>query len=635
MNTINIPFQQGQTLADALKAKGYPNIPTDFILDKSLTGIGATYMEIELAERNSIIIEPNVPVIKGKVKQHPECLGVYKGITDKKIEKHFQSKNFKYKKFLSTPESFFRIQEVAHKLDINLFDTYFCLFDECEKIAQDYDYRETIAYPIRHFYNFKNKAFVSATPYGMANKLLEKEGFSVLKVIPDNFDHRVDIELITTNVFNRTVTNKVRTLSESNSESIFIFYNSIRGIKTLIDTLKLNRADCTIFCSDSRVNELKSVEYKVQTEISDQTINKFNLITSRYYSAVDFNLSVCPDIILITNQAIALHSRIDPLSESIQIQGRFRKTQPNGKRFNSLCHITDLMTHDTLTSKEIDVKMKEWLKSVELLKERFLQANSKIKKDALLQEYKSNPLYQYLDTPDFSVDFRINIFSLLNYYYQQRINKCYSTADGLIEYYERANYFNINHIDAYDRSFSFCELDTPTIRIRKSIPQKDQIQSVLKMLRSGISSYDILNQHKENPDQFVNLQNTIQLVELEGLEKVRPIKTFAAIEKALALALKFKANNERRFHEDIIKAISVEFGVQPDLSIPKKEIQSRLQLIYDKFQIKDKADKLFKVSQSTIEDYYFKKKNNDERAYTLNALKPKFLALLNKSESVQ
>lgn len=628
METITIPIQKDQKLIQALEAMQYDNIPTNVILDKSLTGIGATYMEIK-AKRNSIIIEPNVPVIKGKVQYHPECLGVYKGITEKKIEIYFQSKEFKYKKFLSTPESFFRILEVAHKLDINLFDTYFCLFDECEKIAQDYDYRETIAYPIRHFYNFKNKAFVSATPYGMANQLLEKEGFSILKVIPDNFDHKVDIELITTNVFNRTVINKVRALTESNSESIFIFYNSIRGIKTLIDTLELNPDDCTVFCSDSRVNELKTEEYKVQTEISDQTINKFNLITSRYYSAVDFNLSVCPDIVMLTNQAIAPHSRIDPLSESIQIQGRFRKTQPNGKRFNSLCHITDLMIYETLTSKEIDEKMQEWLKSVRLLKERFLQADSKIKKDALLQEYKSNPLYQYLDTPDFSKDFRINIFSLLNYYYQQRINKCYSSADGLIEYYERANYFNIKHTDAYDRSFSFYELDTPTIRIHKSIPQKEQIQAVLNTLRNDIPADEILKLHKENPDQYVNLQNTIQLVELVGMEEIREMKTFAAVEKALLLAQKFKASEELRFSTEIVSRIKVEF--EPDLQkpIPITQIQERLQEIYNTYGLIKKDGKPFKVTQNTIEEYFTQKRNNTSRTYRLISLLPEFDSKIN------
>ena len=42
-----------------------PTIPSNTILYKKLTGLGATYGEIK-ANRNSVIIEPNKPVIIGK-----------------------------------------------------------------------------------------------------------------------------------------------------------------------------------------------------------------------------------------------------------------------------------------------------------------------------------------------------------------------------------------------------------------------------------------------------------------------------------------------------------------------------------------------------------------------------------------
>ena len=45
----------------------YPVIETNTILNKTITGIGATYSEIK-APRNSIIIEPTRPVIYGKTR---------------------------------------------------------------------------------------------------------------------------------------------------------------------------------------------------------------------------------------------------------------------------------------------------------------------------------------------------------------------------------------------------------------------------------------------------------------------------------------------------------------------------------------------------------------------------------------
>lgn len=53
-------------------------IPNNVILNKTLTGCGATTLEIN-APRNSIIIEPNVPVIIGKKQQHPFLMPVYEG----------------------------------------------------------------------------------------------------------------------------------------------------------------------------------------------------------------------------------------------------------------------------------------------------------------------------------------------------------------------------------------------------------------------------------------------------------------------------------------------------------------------------------------------------------------------------
>ena len=58
-------------------------IPTNTILYKKLTGLGATYGELK-AHRNSIIIEPNKPVISGKCKDpkhgKDNLFGVFDGV---------------------------------------------------------------------------------------------------------------------------------------------------------------------------------------------------------------------------------------------------------------------------------------------------------------------------------------------------------------------------------------------------------------------------------------------------------------------------------------------------------------------------------------------------------------------------
>jgi hypothetical protein len=145
-------------LIDILAADGKKFIPSNVVLDKTLPGIGATYMEIH-AKRHSIIIEPNVPVIKGKVKKHPELnlLGVYKGVNKPKIVKYLKNSAVKYKKIITTPEGFSKIRKAAQEVGVNIFKDYFCLFDECERITQDVGYRKNISNPVMTFLNLNQR----------------------------------------------------------------------------------------------------------------------------------------------------------------------------------------------------------------------------------------------------------------------------------------------------------------------------------------------------------------------------------------------------------------------------------------------------------------------------------------------
>ena len=58
VEVLNI--HKGEYLSEALKRQGYPMLPSNAIINKVMTGTGATYMELnpKLSPRNSIVIEP-------------------------------------------------------------------------------------------------------------------------------------------------------------------------------------------------------------------------------------------------------------------------------------------------------------------------------------------------------------------------------------------------------------------------------------------------------------------------------------------------------------------------------------------------------------------------------------------------
>jgi hypothetical protein len=634
MNPIEITFtKEDKFLSDALIRSGYKLLPSNRVINKTLTGIGATHMEIK-APRHSIIIEPNVPVIMGKIKSHTQCIGVYKGgSTDNAIKKFLQNPDIKYKKLLTTPESFSRIRIIAAELDINIYADYFCLFDECEKIGQDYDFRESIAFPIADFLKFKDKAFISATPLKTLNKELVKLKFGELLIKPD-FDYQVDLELITTNVFMRIVEAKIQEHLDNKSECICLFFNSIKGIKMIIERFNIPSDKYTIFCSDSRHNELKVNSFSVEDHVDNSTINQINFFTSRYYSAVDFNLSVCPDIVLLTNQTIAKHSKIDPLSESIQIQGRFRNKQPNGKHINSMCHITDIVTTNFLTPEEIDKTMSQWLLSAKDLKVRYNKADSQIEKNAILINYQQSPIFPYFNTPDFQTDFEINIFSLLNRIYKERVTSHYCSKESLYQAYSEAGYFNVKLTDKFDYSLSFSELDLSPLFKNKNIAQKVLIQIILNQILLGVPHEHILAlvQNNLGADLFVNAGYVIEAQKLLGSAKVSNLKSFNAVKKLLDKAKLTKQNADARVSKQVIEDIIREFTPDLKTAIPKKDIQTRLQVIFDKHKILKPNNTPFKVSQDTITQYFDKPKEDNragKNTYTLFSLKPELLEIIN------
>lgn len=101
-------IHKGEYLSEALKRQGYPMLPSNAIINKVMTGTGATYMELnaKLSPRNSIVIEPYRSAVENKVQAFDEAQGVFKEVTVKQLTAYLNNSNIKYKKITTTPEGF-------------------------------------------------------------------------------------------------------------------------------------------------------------------------------------------------------------------------------------------------------------------------------------------------------------------------------------------------------------------------------------------------------------------------------------------------------------------------------------------------------------------------------------------------
>lgn len=311
----DVKIDKGSWLSDVMK-----EIPTNTILNKVMTGCGATTLEINAA-RHSIIIEPNVPVIIGKKAQHDFLFAVYEGMTRDDVKAYLAGEEDGYRKIITTPEGFDKkVLPAMYELGIPIYEEYFLLFDECEKPIQDVGYRGDIYLPVEDFFKFKGKAMVSATPIIPSDPRFEEQGFEMLRIVP-SFDFCKDLTVVVTNNTVR-VLRKLLDRYHKAGEKVCIFFNSTDTTLSLIQTLKL-QGRCKVFCSEKSVRKLKREGF---SDVSDNLteLAEINFFTSRFYSAVDIKLDYQPNVIILTDVYHAPYSMIDPQTEVVQAIGRFR-----------------------------------------------------------------------------------------------------------------------------------------------------------------------------------------------------------------------------------------------------------------------------------------------------------------------
>ncbi len=388
METTTLELHNNEWLSDALRRGGHgENIPTNVILDKTLTGVGATYCEIH-AKRNSIIIEPNVPVIQCKLDNEEMPLeGIYSEVRPMPLRKYLTREDIPYKKILTTPESFYKIRNEAESLGIDIYgEDWFCLFDECEKITQDHDYRNAISQPIYDFFRFKNKAMVSATPLTPTHPKLYEQGFIRLKLTPI-FDYKKDLTLIVTNSFNTTLKSKLEELSDS--PCVCIFMNKTDCINAIIE--QYNISDYKVFCSEKSVKKLRERGISNVFSEINYPLAKYNFFTCRFYSGLDITvLPILPDIIILTDLRVAAYTMIDPFTEAIQIQGRFRGNGANGNTYNSLTHISTINPSMRVKSnEELAIELSQFADNYMNLTTQLEQTEDVIRKEAIAKDLKA------------------------------------------------------------------------------------------------------------------------------------------------------------------------------------------------------------------------------------------------------
>ena len=537
-----------------------PMIPTNTILYKTLTGLGATYGELK-ADRNSIIIEPNVPVIVGKCNdpKHKEdnLFGVYEGVYTEDVIKYLEKSADKRTKILTTPESFQKVKDAFELMDMDIYGTCFLLFDECHKIVKDADYRSDITLPFDDFFLFNEKALVSATPISFSDPRFEMQKFQIIRIEPA-FEYKLPVSLIHTN---NVLEQLKRTLDKLDATDICLFVNSTDMIYSFIKQLDIEN-ESTVFCAKKSVEKLKNKKFKDAFEQwSKSRMKKYNFFTSRFYNALDIELKIKPTVIMISDVYFSEYSMIDPHTDAIQAIGRFR----NG--VNRVCHIFN--TNPNLpvrTEEEIGIYLQVSKEVYDKIKTFYDCATSEEARNAYHGILKVLPFNQMLNK-----DGKENFFAIDNYVDEALLKSSYNAQEKLIASYRSNRLFDLDVESAY---FPFGDFE----RLKKESKYaslKDKRKEVVRQLEllKGDDETEMIRNYKEDlrkADSFIyGAYEEIGKEMIESLDySVKRIKE----------AMILKQNREKTEGTEFIQLIKNSFKVGQKYT--KKYIKEELTRIY-------------------------------------------------------
>jgi len=431
LREIIIKIHEGEFLTDALKREGFAFLPANCVINKMLPGLGATYCELT-SPRKSIIIEPNVPVIVDKAKKHKHTLAVYKGVTVQHVADFLDKNRLQHYKILTTPESFQKVKDAMEDQHIDMYADCFLLFDECEKLVQDVDYRDSIRLPMNDFFLFSMKAMVSATPIIANDVRLEKYNFTLLRIQPA-YDYKKKLRLITTNNVCESLTDLIGELKLTKKSCVCIFINSIDTIDSFFVDIP-GVQDCYTFCSEESTFKLWKAGKRKKSVLIDELM-PFNFFTSRFFSAVDIVSDLLPHVILISDMYGAPQSAIDPKTEAIQIVGRFRK----GVR--SITHISSIRPNlEYRDERSLDALIEGAGGIYNGWKRQLEQATNEGARIMLRDAMMENIYCHYLDDngePD--------PFLIANEYESEKVKSLYTSATKLYDAYRNTRYFDVEH----------------------------------------------------------------------------------------------------------------------------------------------------------------------------------------------
>lgn len=296
------------------------------ILSKTCTNVGGTWLALNYPD-NYIIVVPTRDLIDNKLSNPANSkynlFGLYAGISNNDFRKYIRSNELHH--ILVTYDSLPKLINWLEVIGINAYN-YRVLFDEYHLLLTEMGYRsKAIENLVRVATRFKHYTFMSATP--IKEEFLPK----VLADLPYTVIKWTNTRTIKPTRFSTPCVYKttVRLLKElkdglkidgNTVDEIFVFTNTVVGIKQILDSAELDPNEVKVVCADTIRNQKVLDNYEISKMTGSN--KRFNFFTAKGFQGCDlFSKS---GLVIVVSDSKRKHTLTDIQTTLYQISGRIR-----------------------------------------------------------------------------------------------------------------------------------------------------------------------------------------------------------------------------------------------------------------------------------------------------------------------
>ncbi|NDE11613.1 MAG: hypothetical protein EBZ95_13790 [Chitinophagia bacterium] len=337
------------------------------IINKGVTGIGATTLEIKCL-RHSIIVQPLKVTAIAKSKKHEELIFFDSQTTSKELYKQLDASElnvkFPFKKIILVIDNLGKlVKELGEQIS-----EYFILFDEIDFMQGSSTYRSAIEEGVDISKEHGNFAFITATYLEHTDPELAPLPRTSFKYeISESIDLFVkyySAQLPVRAKFSATLNQVYSYLTDALPKSkckFLVAINSVSSIEKMADALVLNnivtKEEISINVSQGVAENLEVVDKFSGKYISDDNLPcKVNFITSAYFNGYDI-IEEQPYELLLFSSPIKEGLLLTP-HEILQIHGRNRVKNGISK---AILFIHDIVKSELPVENFVDFTKEQWL----------------------------------------------------------------------------------------------------------------------------------------------------------------------------------------------------------------------------------------------------------------------------------